>query len=72
MFPADGALRLREDHFPEAKHIMSVPGGTKLAISEIYCDSSSAAPETKYWGKTDYKGMTLWVAMYYLTKVSGE
>ena len=65
---ADGSLRLREEHSLDSKHIMSVPNGTKLTISEVYVDSAAATPEEKYWGKTDYKGWTAWVAMAYLTK----
>lgn len=65
---AEGSLRLREDHSTEAKHIMSVPSGTKLTITEVYIDKNAATNEEKFWGKTDYKGWTAWVAMAYLTK----
>ena len=65
---ADGSLRLREEHSIESKHIMSVPNGTRLTISEIYIDTAAATPEEKFWGKTDYKGWTAWVAMAYLTR----
>ena len=68
---AEGSLRLREDHSTEAKHIMSVPSGTKLTISEVFIDDKAATPEEKFWGKTDYKGWTAWVAMSYLTKAAG-
>ena len=68
---AEGSLRLREDHSTDAKHIMSVPSGTKLTISEVYIDENAATQEEKFWGKTDYKGWTAWVAMAYLTKAAG-
>ena len=64
----DGSLRLREDHSTEAKHIMSVPNGTRLSITEVYIDPNATNPEEKYWGKTDYKGWTAWVALAYLTR----
>ena len=67
---AEGSLRLREDHSTEAKHIMSVPSGTKLTITEIYIDDNAATPEEKFWGKTDYKGWAAWVAMSYLSKAA--
>ena len=51
---------------------MSVPSGTKLTISEVFIDENAAAPEEKYWGKTDYKGWTAWVSMTYLSKAAGE
>lgn len=69
---ADGSLRLREEHSIDSKHIMSVPNGTKLTITEIYVDSAAATPEEKFWGKTDYKGWTAWVAMAYLTKSGSQ
>lgn len=69
---AEGSLRLREDHSTEAKHIMSVPSGTKLTISEVFIDENAANPEEKFWGKTDYKGWTAWVSMTYLSKAAGE
>ncbi len=68
---AEGSLRLREDHSTDAKHIMSVPSGTKLTISEVFIDENAATTEEKFWGKTDYKGWTAWVAMSYLTKATG-
>ena len=69
---AEGSLRLREDHSTDAKHIMSVPSGTKLTISEVYIDENAATNEEKFWGKTDYKGWTAWVAMAYLTQTAGS
>ena len=69
---AEGSLRLREDHSTDAKHIMSVPSGTKLTITEVYIDDKAATNEEKFWGKTDYKGWTAWVAMAYLTKSAGS
>ncbi|MBQ6065780.1 MAG: SH3 domain-containing protein [Clostridia bacterium] len=69
---AEGSLRLREDHSTDAKHIMSVPSGTKLTITEVYIDNNAATNEEKFWGKTDYKGWTAWVAMAYLTKSAGS
>lgn len=68
---AEGSLRLREDHSTDAKHIMSVPSGTKLTITEVFIDDNAATQEEKFWGKTDYKGWTAWVAMAYLTKAAG-
>ena len=68
---AEGSLRLREDHSIDAKHIMSVPSGTKLTISEVFIDTNAATPEEKFWGKTEYKGWTAWVAMNYLSKAAG-
>ena len=68
---AEGSLRLREDHSTDAKHIMSVPSGTKLTITEVFIDENAATPEEKFWGKTDYKGWTAWVAMNYLSKAAG-
>lgn len=69
---AEGSLRLREDHSTDSKHIMSVPSGTKLTISEVFIDDKAATPEEKFWGKTDYKGWTAWVAMNYLTKAAAS
>ncbi len=69
---AEGSLRLREDHSTEAKHIMSVPSGTKLTITEVFIDENAATQEEKFWGKTDYKGWTAWVAMAYLSRAAGS
>ena len=65
---AEGSLRLREDHSTDSKHIMSVPSGTKLTITEVYIDKDAATNEEKFWGQTVYKGWTAWVAMAYLTR----
>lgn len=69
---ADGSLRLREEHSVESKHIMSVPNGTRLTITEIYIDTAATKAEEKFWGKTDYKGWTAWVAMAYLAKEGSQ
>ena len=68
--PVEGNLRLREDHSADAKHIMSVPGGTTLTITEIYVDENASDPAEKYWGKTEYKGWTAWVTMYGLSPLA--
>ena len=65
---ADGNVRLREDHSVDSKHIMSVPNGTKLTISEVYIDAAASEDDQKFWGKTEYKGWTAWVALAYLAK----
>lgn len=68
---ADGNVRLREDHSVDSKHIMSVPTGTKLTISEVYIDSAATEEDQKFWGKTEYKGWTAWVALAYLSRSDG-
>ena len=68
---AQGNVRLREDHSIDSKHIMSVPSGTKLTITEVYIDAAAADDEQKFWGKTDYKGWTAWVALAFLSKSDG-
>ena len=64
---AEGSLRLRESHSTASQHIMSVPSGTVLTITEIYTDFNATTSEEKYWGKTYYKGWTAWVALKYLS-----
>lgn len=65
-------LNLRKDHSTDAESIMGIPENTKLTISEIYCDESADSEETKYWGKTTYKGWTAWISMFYTKKAYSD
>lgn len=67
---ASGSLRLRSKPSMEAEHIMSVPSKTKLNITEVRIDKNAATEDSKYWGKTTFKGTEAWVCLSFMTKTS--
>lgn len=70
---AEGSLRGREYPSIDAKHVISVPSGTILTITEIHIDNRiGASIMDKYWGKTEYNSIEIWLPMAYLSKYNGR
>ena len=70
---AEVSLRGREYPSIDARHVISVPNGTILTITEIHIDNRiGASIMDKYWGKTEYNSIEIWLPMAYLSKYNGR
>lgn len=65
---SEGSVRLREDHSLESEKLKSIPRGKKVNITEIFTDEKTDNETAKYWGKTEFEGVTGWVCIAFLTK----
>ncbi len=60
-----GRLNLRKEPSKDGEQILGIESGTVLEIKEIKYDET-ADEDSKYWGRTIYKGWDAWVSMKYL------
>lgn len=61
---SSSGLILRQSQSKNSVPIFTIPHTERIYISEVYY-SPNQPETTEYWGKTEYKGYTGWVAMYY-------
>lgn len=70
---ADGhSLVFRKDHSKDGDAILEIADKTELAILDVFYDENAESEDYEYWGQTEYKGHTGWVAMAYLEKRYSE
>ena len=67
-----GSLMFRKDHSSDAETILEISDKTELDITEVFFDATAVKDDYMYWGKTEFKGHTGWVAMKYMKKAYSE
>ena len=59
-------LLLRENPSKDSVDQTEIPDKTGITISEVVEDPAASDENYRYWGKTEFEGLTGWVPMHYL------